>query len=319
MGTSRLVLCAVAAAFATIASPAGAQGQSAPAAIRVAAMQISNFAPLLVAQQKGWFDEQNLKVTWSTVPQGALAVEAVFGGSAEFGGGGILEPMIARGNGLNISFVAANGRVRDTVPDASSLLVLASGPIRTPKDLEGKVVSAGLVNSINYVHMLEWLRKHNVNATTIQFLELPFPQMPDALAQKRLDAVFVGDPFRLAVVSSGTARILAYPYHENRPGMDITAFIAKDSWLHANADVARRFKVAIDKATDYLLKAPKAEVDDYIARYTGLKPDIAARSVFSQFTTHFDLPSFEYNLGLLVEHKIVKPYDIKKMIWVPLP
>ena len=40
--------------------------------------------------------------------QGAIAVEAVYGGSAEIGGSAIFEPMVARGNGLDIMFIAAS-------------------------------------------------------------------------------------------------------------------------------------------------------------------------------------------------------------------
>ena len=39
------------------------------------------------------------------------------------------------------------------------------------------------------------------------------------------------------------------PYQENVPGMDITGYLAKESWVKANPDVARRFKRAIDRAT----------------------------------------------------------------------
>ena len=96
-----------------------AQAQQAVANVRVATMPVTNFTPLLVARDKGWFAEENLNVTWTIVPQGAIAVEAVFGGSAEFGGGAILEPMIARGNGLDISFVVPttrSGTNRRTIP-----------------------------------------------------------------------------------------------------------------------------------------------------------------------------------------------------------
>lgn len=312
-----LVLSTVAALAQVYAAKAHAQRSDRPSALRVAAMPISNFAPLLVAEEKDFFSEQGLKVTWSNVNQGALAVEAVYGGSAEIGGGGVLEPMIARGNGLQISFIAANAKMRDSLPDSSSLLVSSSGSIKAPKDLEGKIVSSGLVNSVNYVNIIEWMRKNSVDSKKIQFVELPFPQMVDALAQKRVDAIFVGDPFRLVAIEGGQARILANPYFENRPGMAITAFIAKDSWIKANAEVVARFRLAIDKATAYLIAAPKAEVDDYIARYTALKPEITSRSTFSEFTTRFDVKSLEYSLGLITDQKIVKPFDVKTMIWKP--
>src|SRR4051812_18333744 len=63
-----------------------AQSKPAPANVRFAVMGVANFTPVLVARDKGFFSEENLNVSWTTVNQGAIAVEAVFGGSAEIGG-----------------------------------------------------------------------------------------------------------------------------------------------------------------------------------------------------------------------------------------
>ena len=114
---------------------------------------------------------------------------------------------------------------------------------------EVKKVSAGLINSVNYVHMREWLQRNGVDPTSVQFLELPFPQMADALFQNRLDAVWNVEPFVTIMLKTGKARTVVYPYQENIPNMDITAFYARESWLKANRDVALRFKRAIEKAT----------------------------------------------------------------------
>ena len=59
---------------------ASAQPKPAPAVLRVAYIPIANYTALLVARDKGYFAEENLSVTWSPVAQGAVAVEAVFGG-----------------------------------------------------------------------------------------------------------------------------------------------------------------------------------------------------------------------------------------------
>ena len=39
--------------------------------------------------------------------------------------------------------------------------------------------------------------------------------------------------------------------------MDITGYLAKESWVKANPDVARRFRRAIDRATAYLIVPAK--------------------------------------------------------------
>ena len=102
--------------------------------------------------------------------------------------------------------------------------------------------------------MHEWLQKKGVDPRSVEFLEIPFPQMADALFQNRIDAVWNVEPFVTFMMRTGKARLIAYPYQENMPGMDITAFVAKESWLKANSDVRGRFKRAIDRATVFLIK-----------------------------------------------------------------
>jgi NitT/TauT family transport system substrate-binding protein len=296
---------------------ARAQSKPTPTPVRVANIPVTNYTPMIVARDKGWFAEENLAVTWSPVNQGAVAIEAVFGGSAEIGGSSIFEPMVARGNGLDLMFAVAGTHTRKAPPDNSALLVLAGGDINSPKDLAGKKISAGLIHSVNYVHMQEWLRKHGVDAKGIQFLEIPFPQMPDALFQKRLDAVWAVEPFLTFMMRTGKAKLMAYPYTETIPGMDITAYIAKESWLKNNGDVARRFKRAIDRATEHLAKAPKEERDEWVSKFSGMKPDVVAAMTLPEFATEFNVPSLQENLDMAVRYKMSKPFDVRTMIWKP--
>src|SRR4051794_17215471 len=184
---------AVGIAALALFSVTSAQSQ-APTPIRVAYIPIANYAALRVARDKGYFAEEKLTVTWAPVAQGAVAVEAVFGGSAEIGGSAVFETMLARGNGLDVMFVAGGTRIRSAPPDNNGLLVRTDDTIRSPADLSGKKISAGLINSVNYIHMVEWLRKNGVDHSKVEFLEIPFPQMADALFQKRVDAVWNVEP-----------------------------------------------------------------------------------------------------------------------------
>ena len=227
--------------------------------VRLVLPPLTNYSGLLAAREKGWFEEVNLNVTWSTVAQTAVSIEAVYGGSAEFGGGGILEPMIARGNAFDLMFAVPTAKINRQPPDNSALVVRSSSDIRRPADLAGKKVSVGLINSINYIHMIEWLRRNGVDLEVGSIPGIPFPQMPDALLQNRLDAVWGVEPFLTIMLKSGNVRILGHPYIDILPGMDITAFFAKESWLKANEDVARRFRRAFLRANQYLIDAPKVE------------------------------------------------------------
>jgi NitT/TauT family transport system substrate-binding protein len=298
-------------------SQALAQQKPPPATIRMVYIPIANFTPLQIAKEKGYFADENLTVTWSPVAQGAVAIEAVFGGSAEIGASAIFETIVARGNGLELMFLAGACHIRTEPPDNSGLLVRSDDSINKPADLAGKKISAGLINSVNYVHMLEWLDKNGVDRSKIEFLEVPFPQMADALFQKRLDAVWNVEPFVTFMTKSGKGRVLAYPYLDNLPGMDIANYFAKESWIKANPDVARRFKRAIDRATTDIIAASKEERDEWVAKFTGMKPEIVKDVTLPVYSTEFNVPSLKANLDIAVKHKMIKPFDINTMIFKP--
>jgi len=296
---------------------ASAQSKPPPTALRVVDLPIANFTPLLVARDKGYFGDENLAVTWTNVAQGAVAIEAVFGGSAEIGTSAIFETIVARGNGLDVMFLTPGTHIRSEPPDNSGVLVRTDDSVRSPADLAGKKVSAGLINSVNYVHMIEWLGKKGVDPAKVEFLEIPFPQMADALFQKRLDAVWNVEPFVTFMTQSGKARVLAYPYLDNIPGMDIANYFAKESWIKANSDTALRFKRAIDRATRDIASMSKEERDDWVAKFTGMKPEVVKAVTLPIYSAEYNVPSLQANLELAVRHKMIKPFDVNTMIWKP--
>ncbi len=153
--------------------------------------------PMLVARDKGYFADENLNVTWSPVAQGAVAVEAVFGGSAEIGGSVDLRAD-GRARQRPRHHVRRRRhphpqRVRRTI---RRLLVRTDDSIKTagrPRRQE----------NLRRADQQRQLRPHAGMAAArtasirnkIEFLELPFPQMADALFQNRLDAVWNVEPF----------------------------------------------------------------------------------------------------------------------------
>src|SRR5262249_62048343 len=112
-------------------------------------------------------------------------------------------PVCARGSGLDMRFAVRTARVQRQKPDNSALVVRANSDINRAADLAGKKVSVGLINSINHIHFVEWLRKNGVDGNSVQLQEIPSPQMADALLQNRLDAVWAVEPFMTIMLKSG--------------------------------------------------------------------------------------------------------------------
>ena len=64
--------------------------------------------------------------------------------------------------------------------------------------------------------------------------------------------------------------------------------------------------------------AAKEERDDWVAKFTGMKPEVAKEVTLPVFSTAFNVASLQANLDLAVRHKLVaKPYDVNAMIFRP--
>jgi NitT/TauT family transport system substrate-binding protein len=316
MGLFRGVVTGIVAAC-TITLSATGPVRAAETDIKVVMTPITNYVSLLIAKEKGFFADENLNVTWSSVAQAAVGVEAVYGGSVQFAGGSVLEPMIARGNRLDLILAVPVAKAAMTPPDNSALVVRADSDIKSAADFSGKKVSAGLVNGINYVHLVEWLKDRNSDPSKVEFLEIPFTQMGDALLNNRLDVIWAVEPFLTVLRKSGKVKVLAYPFSDNIPGMDLTAFFAKESWIKANPKAALGFRKAILKATEYLQSLSKEERDGWVSKFTGIKPELVAEMYLPNFSTTFDETSLRKNLEMAVKQKLSKPFDVKEMIWNP--
>jgi NitT/TauT family transport system substrate-binding protein len=82
-------------------------------------------------------------------------------------------------------------------------------------DLRGKVFAIPSKYSNQYLVMSKLLQNQGIRPDEIQFVELPPPDMPGALAGKAIDAYFIGEPHAAKAELDGSGRVL---YH------------AKDIW-----------------------------------------------------------------------------------------
>src|SRR3954451_8989125 len=108
----RLVLAAAAATLLPLAA-CGSSGDSSaagssdgPTKITVGAIPIVDVAPLYLAEQQGFFDEQKLNVEIKNTTGGAAAVPGVVSGDYDFAFGNVVSLVLASSQGLPLKAIA---------------------------------------------------------------------------------------------------------------------------------------------------------------------------------------------------------------------
>lgn len=260
MKTASLAIVALVA----IGSAASAQDKKAP--LRVGTLRIAAQTDVWVAQQRGIYAKNGLDVTISQFNTGAEAIPAAQGGAIDvllsIPGVG----MIAMERGLDIVPIFQDEVAHDAPPDSASVQVLEASPIKTLADLRGKKIGVGGLSTQNTIAVKMLLDKAGVDPGSVQFSEVPFPAMMNALKAGHVDAVVPVDPFTTQLRHSG-GRVVSWNYVEAIPEQPLGVWFAKGSFLKANPQTIDLFIKSMKESIDYL-HADESRARDEIAAYT---------------------------------------------------
>ncbi|MBA3394535.1 MAG: ABC transporter substrate-binding protein [Deltaproteobacteria bacterium] len=117
--------------------------------------------------------------------------------------------MVLRQQGVPIKIVYLGHR------DGSTVMVRKDSTATSLRDLRGKTFARPSKYSNQYLVITKLMDDQGVRPEEINFVDLPPPDMPSALAAGAIDAYFVGEPHAAKAEVAGTGRVL---YH------------AKDIW-----------------------------------------------------------------------------------------
>src|SRR5205085_6124411 len=140
---------------------------------------------------------------------------ALVGGSLDLGTLNVLTQVLAQDQGFRARAVAGVLASRRGDP-LHGILVRADSPIQSGRDLEGRTIATNTLNNIDHLMQQVWLQNNGADPRRVSIVEVPFPQHPAALAQRRVDAIGPSEPF-VTVAQSQGARVLAYHYTETNP------------------------------------------------------------------------------------------------------
>jgi NitT/TauT family transport system substrate-binding protein len=88
------------------------------------------------------------------------------------------------------------------------IMVRTESPIKTMKDLKGKLIAIPSRFAVDYLYVRKLLKKYGMTEKDIDIIEMAPPDMPAALYAKSVDAYATGEPFGAVAQRAGYARPL---------------------------------------------------------------------------------------------------------------
>jgi NitT/TauT family transport system substrate-binding protein len=259
--------------------------------LRLGMLPVTAFLGMYLARDRGFLDEEGLAIDIQMMAGGAEILPAMIGGSLDVGVANAFSHVLARNQGFDVKAITG-GAVEVRGAPTHAILVLPDAPFQSARDLEGRTIATNTLNNIDHLMQQIWLQNNGADPRRVSIVEVPFPQHPAALAQRRVDAIGPSEPF-VTVAQSQGARVLAYHYTETNPVTLIAYLAATGDWLGRNADVARRFARAVHRGNQYLEANPE-EKRTMAVQTLNLNPDVVGRLNFEQFDTRIDPAAIQW-------------------------
>lgn len=259
--------------------------------VTISTQPIVDSAPLYLGVDQGFFEEEGIDLTIESAAGGAAVIPSVISGEHEFGRGNILSAMIAQQQGLDIRCIA-NANTAQGDPDFSAVLVMPDSPIASPADLEGRTVSVNTLNNIGDTIIRTAVERDGGDPSTIEFIEVPFPEAPAALETGQVDAVWAVEPFVTEALDMG-AEVISWPFSEMHPDLDVSCVFTSPEMLDGEPELVEAFQRAMNRSLEFSEDNPE-EVRRITGTYTEIDEDVLDRMVLPRFVPEMSREAAEF-------------------------
>ncbi|MBU2669204.1 ABC transporter substrate-binding protein [Actinoplanes bogorensis] len=260
--------------------------------VKVGVIPIIDVAPIYLGQQKGFFSNRKIEVSMEAGQGGAAIVPGVVSGQFQFGFSNMTSLLIAQTKNVPIKTVAAGvASTGEQGKDFGGVVVKADSPIKTAADLAGKKVAVNTLKNIGDTTVRESVRKAGGDPKGIQFVEMPFPNMPAGLQEGQVDAAWAVEP-QLTQIKAAGGRLVASNFVDAAPGLTVAAYFTSTKLAGENADLVKRFTEAINESLAYADSHPD-EVRAIIGSYTKIDEKTRADVTLPKWPTEINQASVE--------------------------
>jgi len=265
---------------AAVTAPVATRAADLPT-VRVGAAPTDATGQHYYAHDLGMFGAAGLNVEITPLRNMGALSAGLIGGSLEVITGSIVPIAEARSRGIDLRAIAL-GNIYAGPPPQAVIVTSRDSAIRTGADLNGKTIAVNGLRDLTQVSVEAWIEANGGDPRSVKTLEIPFPSVAQALAQGRVDAAMLVEPFTTA--ARAQVRILGDGQVAIGKHYMVTGWFARADWLDANRTTARRY-------VDVMLQAARwgnrfhNESAEILARYAGISAEViraTTRAVYGE-------------------------------------
>ena len=177
--------------------------------VRVGSNNVVSDAAFFIANRKGYFSEQGIKVTFVQFDAGPKMIAPLGVGQIDVAAGAISAGLFnAAARGINIKLVADKGSTPlgyDYMPILVRKSLVDSGKVKSFKDLKGMKVGEAGKGGSQGSKLNEALKSDGLSYGEVEHVYLGYPQQVTALMNGAIDAAVTTEPSATQALESGAA------------------------------------------------------------------------------------------------------------------
>jgi NitT/TauT family transport system substrate-binding protein len=271
--------------------------------IEVGVVPVVDVAPLYLGIDEGFFEEEGLDVQPAIAQGGAAIIPAVVQGDQEIGFSNIVSLLIGETEDLPVQVISQGIQATDDPDnDTAAIAVAADSDVQDVSDLEGKTIAINTLRNISELTVTAALEGEGVDVSTIDFVEVPLPDMVGQLEAGQIDAAGLVEPFITTGKAAGH-RMLIYDRVATEPEMTIATYFTSDEFLESDPEVVDGFVRAMNRSLEFATENPD-EARQAIGDYTEIPPDVLEEVVLPLWQTDLNQDSIELVAELMVTYGI---------------
>ncbi len=275
-----LKVIAALAGAATLATSVRAQPLEEVTYLLPAPAFLPAFGPWMLAQARGYYAHEGLKVSFVTAKGGVDVAKQVGAGNAPIGGAIGDTPIIARANGVPIKAVAVLGG-----RSLTQLAVHEDLGITGPKDLKGRVVSVWAYQDTTFYAFQGMLASAGLTKNDVDAQASGPAGVWQLFAARKADAM-VAVPEWVASAKEAGAKMKLFSSDDYFKSM-AQAILASDEMIQKRPELIRKLVRATLKGMQDIMKDPKGAARDYVAAMPQHKGREAyIEEVFGMYNTY---------------------------------
>ncbi|MGV9779542.1 ABC transporter substrate-binding protein [Streptosporangium sp. NPDC003464] len=304
-------LAAVVAALALSACGGADTGAARPATgdgpekteITVGVVPVPSAAPLFIAMEKGFFEQEGLKVRTETIQAPQAVMPKILNGSIDTFLTSYVSLIAIQDSGVARLKMLVESQ--QGAPGVNGVLVTGDSPLKKTGDLKGKKIAVNVVKALGEVTTSAHLKAAGLAPADVSFVPVPFAEQLAALRAGRVDAAWMTEPYISAAKKELSARVLVDTLTGPTEGLPLDGWAASADWTAKHPKTAAAFQRALGRAQK-LAASDRAELDRVIPAYTRIPADVAAEMTLGTFSTSLDAARVQRVADLMSEFGLTK-------------